>query len=62
MATCRLSIQIKSRWWLPDYLRTLTLICMLMRCEPNYQKVSAFIVKHGISQKVKAEPVKDKTE
>lgn len=58
MATCRLSVEIKSRWWLPFYIKTLTLFCLMMRCEPDYEKVSAFIVKHGISQRVKQEPVK----
>ncbi|KUQ08865.1 hypothetical protein AWI07_12435 [Enterobacter roggenkampii] len=62
MATCRLSLQIKSRWWLPVYLRTLALFCMLMRCEPNYQKVSAFIVKYAINQKLTAMPAEEKTE
>lgn len=62
MATCRLSVEIKSRWWVPVYLRTLTLFCMMMRCEPDYRKVAKFIAKRGISQKVKAEPVKYKTE
>ena len=58
MATFRLSVEIKSKWWLPIYIRTLTLFCMMMRCEPDYQKVAEFIVKHGISQMVTSEPVK----
>lgn len=58
MATCRLSVEIKSKWWLPVYIKTLTLFCLMMRCEPDYKKVGDFIVKHGISQKVKSEPVK----
>lgn len=58
MATCKLSVEIKSRWWLPVYIKTLTLFCVMMRCEPDYKKVGDFIVKHGISQKVKSEPVK----
>ena len=58
MATCRLSVEIKSRWWLPVYIKTLTLFCVMMRCEPDYKKVGDFIVKHGISQKVKSELVK----
>ena len=58
MATSRLSVEIKSRWWLPVYIRTLTLLCLMMRCEPDYQKVGNFIVKYGISQKSKYEPVK----
>ncbi len=62
MATCRLSVEIKSRWWLPVYIKTLTLLCLMMRCEPDYRKVAEFIVKRGISQKVKVEPVKYKTE
>ncbi len=57
MATSRLSVEIKSRWWLPVYIRTLTLLCLMMRCEPDYRKVAEFIVKHGIIQKLKYEPV-----
>lgn len=58
MATSRLSVEIKSRWWLPVYIKTLTMLCLMMRCEPDYQKVGNFIVKYGISQKLKYEPVK----
>ena len=57
MATSRLSVEIKSRWWVPVYLKTLKLFCLMMRCEPDYQKVGNFIVKYGISQKLKYEPV-----
>lgn len=58
MATCRLSVEIKRRWWVPVYLRTLTVFCLMMHCEPDYQKVGNFIVKYGISQKLRYEPVK----
>ncbi|KZQ93954.1 hypothetical protein A3N55_08520 [Enterobacter hormaechei subsp. steigerwaltii] len=58
MAMSRLSVEIKSRWWLPVYIKTLTLLCLMMRCDPDYQKVGNFIVKYGISQKLKYEPVK----
>lgn len=58
MAMSRLSVEIKSRWWLPVYTKTLTLLCLMMRCDPDYQKVGNFIVKYGISQKLKYEPVK----
>lgn len=58
MATSRLSVEIKSRWWLPVYIKTLTMLCLMMRCEPDYQKVGNFIVKYGISQKLKYESVK----
>mgnify|MGYP006886379158 FL=1 len=58
MATCSLSVEIKSRWWVPVYLRALTVFCLMMRCEPDYQKVGNFLVKYGISQKLKYEPVK----
>ena len=58
MATSRLSVEIKSRWWVPVYLRTLTLFCLMMRSEPDNQKVGNFIVKYGISQKLKYAPVK----
>lgn len=58
MAMCRLSVEIKSRWLVPVYIKTLTMLCLMMRCEPDYQKVGNFIVKYGISQKLKYEPVK----
>ncbi|HAS1290074.1 hypothetical protein CS900_18840 [Enterobacter hormaechei] len=58
MAMSRLSVEIKGRWWLPVYIKTLTMFCLMMRCEPDYQKVGNFIVKYGISQKLKYEPVK----
>lgn len=57
MATSRLSVEIKSSWWVPVYLRTLTVFCLMMRCEPDYQKVRNFLVKYGISQKLKYEHV-----
>lgn len=58
MAICKLSVELKAKWWLPVYIKTLTLFCLMMRCEPDYQKVRNFLVKHGISQKLKYEPVK----
>ena len=58
MLTCNLTLEVKTKWWLSVYIRTLTLFFMMIRCEPDYEKVRAFIVKHGISQKVKATPVK----
>lgn len=58
MAMCRLSAEIKSRWWVSVYIKTLTLFCLMMGREPDYEKVSAFIVKHGISQQAKVQPVK----
>lgn len=58
MPICTLSVEVKSRWWLPLYLKTLTLFCQMVQREPDYEKVSAFIVKYGISQKLKHEPAK----
>ncbi|HBV9247168.1 TPA: hypothetical protein MD906_003820 [Klebsiella aerogenes] len=51
-----LSVEVKSRWWLPLYLKTLTLFCHVVQREPDYEKVSSFIVKYGISQSVKVQP------
>ncbi|HDT4368102.1 TPA: hypothetical protein QHL04_002681 [Klebsiella aerogenes] len=62
MTICTLSVEVKSRWWLPLYLKTLTLFCQMVQREPDYVKVSAFIVKHGISQSVNAQPAQKKTE
>jgi hypothetical protein len=62
MAICKLSVEVKARWWLPVYIKTLTLFCLVMYREPDYEKVRAFIVKHGVSQKIKTEPVESTTE
>ena len=59
MPVCTISIEVKSRWWLPLYLKTLMLFGHLIQREPDYEKVSAFIAKYGIGQKVKVEPVKE---
>lgn len=58
MAICKLSVELKAKWWLPVYIKTLTLFCLMMGREPDYQKVRNFLVKHGITQKLKYEPVK----
>ena len=60
MPICTLSLEVKSRWWLPLYLKTLTLFCQMIQREPDYVKVSAFIAKYGVSQKVKIEPLEKK--
>ncbi len=38
------------------------LFCLMTRLEPDYQKLGKFIMKYGISQKLKAEPAQNKTE
>lgn len=55
MPICALSVEVKSRWWLPLYLKTLTLFCQMVQREADYEKISAFIVKYGVSQKMKIE-------
>ncbi|AIX68914.1 Uncharacterised protein [Klebsiella pneumoniae] len=62
MPVCTISIEVKSRWWLPLYLKTLMLFCQMIQREPDYGKTAALITKHGISQKAKAEPVRKNTE
>ncbi|HEJ0126292.1 TPA: hypothetical protein SLO60_004494 [Klebsiella aerogenes] len=62
MPICTLSLEVKSRWWLPLYFKTLTLFCQVVQREPGYEKVSAFIVKYGVSQGVKVQPAQKKTE
>ncbi len=62
MPVCTISIEVKSRWWLPLYLKTLMLFCQMIQLEPDYGKTAALITKHGISQKAKAEPVRKNTE
>lgn len=48
MATCKLSVEIKIRWWVRVYLRMLTLFCVMKRCEPDYRKVGEIIAKYGL--------------
>lgn len=62
MPICTLSLEVKSRWWLPLYHKTLTLFCKVVQREPDDAKVSAFIAKYGISQSVKVQPAQKKTE
>lgn len=62
MPVCTISIEVKSRWWLPFYVKTLALFCLMFQRAPDYEKTTALIAKHGISQKVKAEPVRKNTE
>ncbi|CAH3621845.1 hypothetical protein AI2781V1_1225 [Klebsiella pneumoniae] len=62
MPVCTISIEVKSRWWLPFYGKTLTLFCLMFQREPDYEKISAFIAKYAIGQKVKAGPVRKNTE
>lgn len=62
MAICKLLVELKAKWWLPVYIKTLTLFCMLMQREPDYEKVAAFIVKRGISQRIKAGPAESTME
>ncbi|EPL2419587.1 hypothetical protein RFD13_001723 [Klebsiella aerogenes] len=62
MSICTLSVEVKSRWRLPLYLKTLTLFCKVVQREPDDAKVSAFIAKYGISQSVKVQPAQKKTE
>lgn len=56
MATSTIVLELKTRWWVPVYLRTLMMFCILIRQEPDYDKVAGFIVRHGISKKVKVCP------
>ncbi|HDT0389132.1 TPA: hypothetical protein QIB15_004201 [Klebsiella aerogenes] len=62
MPICTLSVEVKSRWWLPLYLKTLMLFCQVLQREADYVKVSAFIVKYGISQSVKVQLAQKKME
>lgn len=62
MPVYTISVEVKSHWWLPFYLKTLTLFCLMFQREPDYEKTAALITKHGISQKVKAELVRKNTE
>lgn len=62
MPICTLSVEVKIRWWLPLYLKTLTLFCQMVQREPDDVKVSAFIAKYGVSQKMKIEPLEKSTE
>lgn len=58
MASCSLSVDLKFKWWVSVYLKTLIFFCVICQREPNYETVGAFIAQHGMSQKVKSEPAK----
>lgn len=57
-----MTIEVKIRWWLPVYIKTLMLFCLMSRREPDYEKVSAFIAKHGICQKLNVGLAEDSAE
>lgn len=59
MAICTLTVEVKSRWWLPVYIKTLMFFCLMSQREPDYEKVSTFIAKHGLSQKLKVESAEE---
>ncbi|MGG8241854.1 hypothetical protein PGO51_02475 [Klebsiella aerogenes] len=50
MPICTLSVEVKSRWWLPLYLKMLTLFCAMLRCEPDYQKVGYLTVSMALAR------------
>ena len=53
MATATFSVHVTTAWWLPLYLRTLTLICLAMGAEPDMAKVEQ-VVKRAIRTKLVA--------
>ncbi|QDK15087.1 hypothetical protein ES159_16745 [Klebsiella aerogenes] len=50
---CSISVEVKSRWRLTLYLKSPTLFCQIIQRESDNEKASAFIMKYGISQRVK---------
>lgn len=56
MAAATYAVQITTAWWLPLYLRTLTLVCLVMGTEPDMAKVDQ-VVKRAIRTKLVATPV-----
>lgn len=56
MAPVTLSVHITTAWWLPLYLRTLTLICLAMGTEPDWAKVEQ-VVTCAIRTKLVTTPV-----
>lgn len=61
MDTSTIVLELKFRWWVPVYLRTLMMFCILIRQEPDCDKVAGFIVRHGIRKKVKTCPTSTKS-
>ncbi len=49
MATYRLSVEIKSRWWRHVDIRTWALFCMTMWYAQDYEKMASVILMYGIS-------------
>lgn len=48
MATPTCVITMTVRWWVRYYLHALALFCITTGLRPDTDKVTAFIVRHGI--------------
>lgn len=48
MASNVLTLVIDVRWWVIPYLNTIALFCGLTGYEPDMQKITRFIARHGI--------------
>lgn len=56
MASNVLTLHMSMRWWVMPYVHTLILFCQLTGCEPDFNKVCEFIVRHGF--RIHTEPAK----
>jgi hypothetical protein len=45
------SIKVCVAWWVPVYINTMKFFCVLMQCEPDYDKVQKTVMR-GITTKV----------
>ena len=48
----RLTLNVKTAWWVTCHLYTLQFFAAVMGTEPDYNKVTKFIVNHGMKFKV----------
>lgn len=48
MASAIVTLEIGVRWWVIPYLRTVAFFATLTGCQPDFQKVAAFVIQRGL--------------
>lgn len=51
MTKLTVDVKVNIAWWVPVYINMVKFFCVMMQCEPDYDKVKK-IVMRGITTKV----------
>lgn len=43
-----ITVRLRLRWWVPHYIRSICIFSILTGLTPNFEKISSFIILHGI--------------